>query len=73
MSEVKIRQAGKGLRALVIYVPPKMSSWRKEDYDSVLEDKREYLDRIVSKNDRVVLLGDFICKEVESCHEDTNS
>lgn len=69
MMEVKVKRAVNGLRTLVVvYVPPKTSSWNLDEYNTILKDTRDCLDRIMSKNDRLVLLEDSNSNDV--CWED---
>ena len=37
---------------------------KKEEYEKLLEDTTEHLNRIIGKNKKVLLVGDFNCKEI---------
>ena len=55
----------KEVTIVVVYVPPKTNSWTKKDYEEIIEDTIRSLAKVIKDKRRVILLGDFNCKEVD--------
>ena len=49
---------------ITTYVPPKTNSWKTDEYEKLLNDTTENLRRIIKLNKKVLLAGDFNCKDV---------
>ena len=64
MISVKMKFKGRDLMIIVIYVPPKTGSWTRQEYDTLIEDVIQNLSTILKKSKRVILVGDFNCKEI---------
>ena len=47
------------------YVPPKTRAWSEVDYHKMLDDTVICLQKMVSKSDNILVMGDFNCKEVQ--------
>lgn len=47
------------------YAPPRTNSWSKEKHEIMIEDTIQSLSRILKANKRVLLVGDFIRKEID--------
>ena len=51
-------------KIVVAYVPPKTKTWTKEEYEEIIEDTLESLEKIIKSSQKVTLVGDFNCSEV---------
>ena len=49
---------------VVAYVLPKTKTWTKEEHEEIIEDTLESLEKIIKNSQRVKLVGDFNCSEV---------
>ena len=61
---VKLKINEKELTVIVVYVPPKTGSWTKQEHDIMTEDVLQNLTKILKERKRVILVGDFNCKEI---------
>uniref|UniRef100_A0A0P4VVH6 Uncharacterized protein n=1 Tax=Scylla olivacea TaxID=85551 RepID=A0A0P4VVH6_SCYOL len=55
---------GEILMVITTCVPPKTNSWSKEDYEKIIEDTIKCLSKLTKINKRLLLVGDFSCKEI---------
>ncbi len=55
---------GEILPVITTCVPPKTNSWSKEEYKKIMEDTIQCLSELIKSIKRVLLVGDFNCKEV---------
>ena len=55
---------GESQKIIVAYVPPKIKTWTKEENEEIIEDTLESLEKINKSSERVTLVGDFNCSEV---------
>ena len=51
-------------KIIVAYVPLKTKTWTKEEHEEIIEDTLESLEKIIKSSQRVTLVGDFNCSEV---------
>ena len=42
----------------------KQKTWTKEEHEEIIEDTLESLEKIIKSSQRVILVGDFNCSEV---------
>ena len=72
-------RSGKGEKLILVvaYIPPKTSSWTKEQHEVLLIDTQINLERVIKSGKRVILIGDFNCSEVKlennECSGEDNS
>ena len=72
-------RSGKGEKLILViaYIPPKTSSWTKEQHEMLLTDTQINLKRIIKSGKRVILMGNFNCSEVKrenyECSGEDNS
>lgn len=64
MISAKIKVNGRDMTIIVAYVPPKTRSWTKQEHDEMIEDVIHGLSSELKERGRVILLGDFNCKEI---------
>ena len=57
-------RCGESQKIIVVYVPSKTKTWMKEEHEEIIEDTLESLENIIKRSQRVTLLGDFNCSEV---------
>ena len=57
-------RCGESQKIIVAYVPPKTKTWNKEEHKEIIEDTLESLEKIIKNRQRVTLVGDFNCSEV---------
>ena len=50
---------------VVVYVPPKTLAWSAEEYKTMLKDTSDCLDSMAKEGNKLLLMGDFNCKEVD--------
>lgn len=60
---VRVEFNKKEVTIVVVYVPPKTHSWAKREYEEMIEDTIRSLDNVIRERSRVILNGDFNCKE----------
>ena len=51
-------------RIIVTYVPPKTNAWDRNQHQTMQTEVRQCLDDMIRKNKKVLLMGDFNCREV---------
>ena len=64
---IAIKVAGESMDKrdfVVSYVPPKTRSWNENDYAVKLRDTKSALSKILDRSAKIVLMGNFNCKEV---------
>ena len=61
---VVITDGNQDINIITVYVPPKTSAWDNEQYVNMRRNTIERMREEISKKDKVVLMGDFNCKEV---------
>ena len=61
---VAITDGKQDINVITVYVPPKTSAWDNEQYHKMKKDTLNRLKDELSKKDKMVLVGDFNCKEV---------
>ena len=61
--EVK-RQNGDLMTYEGIYVPPLTNAWTKRDHEIMLKETMNEMEKIVSRDKNVLMVGDFNCKEI---------
>ena len=64
MISAKIKVNGRDMTIIVAYVPPKTRSWTKQEHDEMIEDVIHGLSSELKERGRVILVGDFNCKEI---------
>ncbi|XP_076046363.1 uncharacterized protein LOC143028322 [Oratosquilla oratoria] len=65
MIMIEVEDRYKKSRKFVInYVPPKTASWEESEHKSMLEDTKITLNKIMADGGRIVMMGDFNCKEI---------
>ena len=55
---------GESQKIVVVYVSPKTKAWTKEEHEEIIEDTLKSLEKIIKSSQRVTLVGDFDCSEV---------
>ena len=65
LMSIKVENGNKGMLIIVAYVPPKTSSWSRQDHEGLVKDTLLNLSKIIKGRRRVILVGDFNCKEVD--------
>ena len=53
------------MKIAVAYVPPRTGSWIKEEYEGMIEDTLLSLSQVVQGRSKIILTGDFNCKDVD--------
>ena len=62
---IKIRMMrGDKRRIILAYIPPKTNAWGHEEYKSMRNGAMRYLDNLLSEGGKVLMLGDFNCKNI---------
>ena len=62
---IKIGTSGREKRRIIVtYVPPKTNTWRLEEHKEMQREVLKCLDSMVGKNSKILLVGDFNCKNV---------
>ncbi len=55
----------RGLRYVtVVYVPPKTKTWNRQEHEQLLSETKEWLVKKIKENNKIVIMGDFNCKEI---------
>ena len=63
--KVGVRQSGANRRDFaVVYVPPKMNSWTRKNFEQMISDTTLCMRNMLIKSDNITVMGDFNCKEV---------
>ena len=63
--KVGIREKEGGKRDFaVVYVPPKTNAWERHEYDEMLSDTVECIQKLLIDSKNITIMGDFNCKEV---------
>ena len=58
-------QGGRDAPTLIVaYVPPKTRSWNHQEYEEIKDDTIRHLEKVLKERKKVILVGDFNCKEV---------
>ena len=52
------------INIVTVYIPPKTSAWNYEQYHEVMRNTLNRIKREITRKDRVVIVGDFNCKEI---------
>ena len=55
---------GKSQKIIVANVPPKIKTWTKEEHEEIIENTLESLEKNIKSSQRVTLVGDFNCSEL---------
>ncbi|XP_050714228.1 uncharacterized protein LOC126997279 [Eriocheir sinensis] len=56
---------GRRRQYVVGYVPPRTNAWKAREYEVMIQDTVSCLDGMLRESERIILMGDFNCKEVE--------
>lgn len=56
---------GRKLDIAAVYMPPKTRAWREMVYEEMVEDMIQSLRRLLLRRNRLILVGDFNCREVD--------
>ena len=59
-----IRNWGKRRRIILTYIPPKTNTWKLEEHKEMQKEVLECLDNTIRKDNKILLMGDFNCKNV---------
>ena len=62
---IQIKDEGNEVVIMVTYVPPKTNSWTGRDYEDMIKDTLKSIEDVLTEKRKVLLLGDFNCKEVD--------
>ena len=62
---VVVTDGRQDINIVTVYVPPKTSAWSNEQYDNMVEGTMERMKIEVAKKDKIVIVGDFNCKEIK--------
>ena len=57
-------RCGESQKIIVACVPSKTKTWTKKEHEEIREDTLESLEKIIKSSQRVRLVGDFNCSEV---------
>ena len=52
-------------KIIVTYIPPKTNAWEINDYRGMQQELRKSMEDMIGKNNKVLLVGDFNCKEID--------
>ena len=65
---------GKVIHIAVCYMPPQTRAWPNEEYEVLMTDTLKVIQSLFQERGRLILVGDFNCKEVcwETMDEGTN-
>ena len=62
---IVIKIEGNARRKIIVtYIPPRTNAWEINEYKNMQQEVRTSLGKMVSKNNRVLLVGDFNSKEI---------
>ena len=62
---ITIRTSGKARRRIILtYVPPRTNAWKMEEHKEMQRGVLKCLDSMIRKDGKVLLVGDFNCKNV---------
>ena len=61
---IQITTNNSKLHIIAAYVPPKTRNWNEEKYKSMLDKTERFLQNQIHNSKKVILTGDFNCKEV---------
>ena len=59
-----ITDGKRDINIVTVYIPPKTSAWNYEQYHEVMRNTLNRIKREITRKDRVVIVGDFNCKEI---------
>ena len=62
---VQVENNKEEMTVAVAYVPPRSGSWTKQEHEGMIEDTLQSLSQVVQGKNRVILTGDFNCKDVD--------
>ncbi len=48
----------------MVYVPPKTKTWNRQEHEQLLSETKEWLVKKIKENNKIVIMGDFNCKEI---------
>ena len=54
----------RGRDLVVVYIPPKINAWGREEYGNLLKDTYNCLKNMIENSNNIIFMGDFNCKEV---------
>ena len=58
-------ETNRRLNVIAAYVPPKTRSWNEERYKNMINRTVDFLENEIPNNKKVIVTGDFNCKEVD--------
>ena len=61
---IVVSAGNKDFNIVTVYVPPRTRSWNGEQYNNMLRSTLDRLKNEAAKKERMVMVGDFNCKEV---------
>ena len=61
---VEVTDGRQHINFVTVYVPPKTSAWPTDQYKNMIKNTIERLRMEVARRDKVVIVGDFNCKEI---------